>query len=89
MYQETSPVVCLQVHLEGEQMITCNKNMAPNLQAVLEQNAAKDSKLTAYFKASIEYPEARETLYQDFPSKFVSKSKKCKWELWKGGFAIG
>ena len=55
--------------------------MAPNLQAVLKQNAAKDTKLTAYFEANIGYPEARETLYQDFPLKFVWKGKKCKWEL--------
>ena len=71
VHQESPPVVHLQVHLKGEQMLTWDKNMALNLQAVLEQNAAKDTKLTAYFKANSEYPEARETLYQDFPSKFV------------------
>jgi hypothetical protein len=66
MHQESPPIVRLQVHLEGEQMVTWDQNLAPNLQTVLQRNAAKDTKLTAYFKANIQYPEAREILYQHF-----------------------
>src|SRR6202789_1450016 len=49
----------------------------------------KDTNLTAYFKANDEYPEARELLYQDFPSKFVWIQKDRKWKLRQRGFAIG
>ena len=42
-----------------------------------------------YFKANIDYPEAHEVLYQDFPSKFVWQAGQCKWTPRKQGFAIG
>ena len=89
MHQEVPAVVRLQVHLDGEQMITWDENVAPDICAVLERSAGKDTKLTAYFKANREYPQAKDVLYQDFPSKFVWKDKKRRWEPRKKEFAIG
>ncbi|KDR69847.1 hypothetical protein GALMADRAFT_214918 [Galerina marginata CBS 339.88] len=43
--------------------------------AVIDNNANKDTMLMGYFKANQKYPEARELLYQDFPSKFVWNKK--------------
>ena len=63
MHQEVPAVVRLQVHLDGEQMITWDENVAPDIRAVLERSAGKDTKLTAYFKANREYPQARDVLY--------------------------
>ena len=63
MHQKVPAVVRLQVHLDGEQMITWDENVAPDNRAVLEHSAGKDTKLTAYFKANREYPQARDVLY--------------------------
>ena len=43
-----------------------------------------DTKLTAYFKANEKYPEARNLLYQDFPSNFVWQPKKENGHCTKG-----
>ena len=89
MHEEEPNIVRLQVHLPNQQLITWNENNAPNVQAVVQQQGVKDTKLTAYFKANAEYPAARQLLYQDFPSKFVWKQDVRKWQPRKQGFAIG
>jgi len=89
MHEEKPAVVCLQVHKEDEQMVTWNNKVAGNLQQVLENQGARDTTLTAYFKANQEYPEAQELLYQDFPSKFVWKKTQRKWKPRQKDFAIG
>jgi len=48
----------LKVHLEGEDLISWNEDQAQDVQAVIEQAAARDTTLTAYFKANAKYPEA-------------------------------
>src|SRR6202789_2694972 len=89
MHEEVPNIVRLQVHLPNQQLITWNEDNAPDVQAVIDQQGNKDTNLTAYFKANDEYPEARELLYQDFPSKFVWIQKDRKWKLRQQGFAIG
>ena len=76
MHEESPAVMCLQVHLEGEDLISWNEDEAPDAQHVMQQATSRDTKLTAYFKANQKYPEARNLLYQDFPSKFVWQPKK-------------
>ena len=49
----------------------------------------KDTNLTGYFKANEMYPEARDLLYQDFPSKFVWIPKQRKWQPRQQKFALG
>jgi len=76
MHEESPAVMRLQVHLEGEDLISWNEDEAPDAQHVMQQATSRDTKLTAYFKANQKYPEARNLLYQDFPSKFVWQPKK-------------
>ncbi len=76
MHEEKPAVVRLQVHTENEQLVTWNNEVAENLQEVLENQGARDTTLTAYFKANQEYQDAKDLLYQDFPSKFVWKPKE-------------
>ena len=88
MHEECPNIVRLQVHLQNQQTIVWNEDTATNLQTVVEEQGNKDTTLIGYFKANIKYPEARELLYQDFPSKFVWKKSKGKWMKRKRGFAI-
>jgi len=89
MHEESPAVMRLQVHLEGEDLISWNEDEAPDAQHVMQQATSHDTKLTAYFKANQKYPEARNLLYQDFPSKFVWQPKKREWTVRKREFAIG
>ena len=61
-------------------MITWNAETVANLQDIVDDQAEKDTNLTAYFKANKLYLEARDLLYQDFPSKFVWVPKQRKWK---------
>ena len=89
MHEESPNIVRLQVHLPNHQLITWNEDNALDVQAIVEDQGNKDTTLTAYFKANAAYPEARQLLYQDFPSKFVWKQKERKWQPRIRGFAIG
>ena len=60
MHEELPNVVHLQVHLPQQQMITWNAETVANLQEIVEDQAEKDTNLTAYFKANEMYPEARD-----------------------------
>ena len=88
MHEESPNIVQLQVHLPNQQLITWNEDNAPDIQAIIEEQGNKDTILTAYFKTSVKYPEAKELLYQDFPSKFVWKAKERKWQPRQQHFAI-
>jgi hypothetical protein len=89
MHEESPAVIRLKVHLEGEDLISWNDDETPDAQTVLDRAAAQDTNLTAYFKANQKYPEAKNLLYQDFPSKFVWQDKKREWTLRKQAFAVG
>ena len=69
MHEESPSVTRLQVHLEGEDLISWNEDEAPGAEDVMERANSCDSKLTAYFKANDKYPAAKNLLYQDFPSQ--------------------
>ena len=89
MHEEFPNVVRLQVHLPEQQMITWNAETVANLQDVVNEQGEKDTNLTGYFKANAIYPQARDLLYQDFPSKFVWVPKQRKWKPRQQGFALG
>ena len=78
MHEEFPNIIRLQVHLPNQQTVVWNDNTAIDLQTVVDQQGRKDTTLTGYFKANIKYPEARDLLYQDFPSKFVWNVEKRK-----------
>ena len=60
-----------------------------NLQDIVDNQSAKDTNLTGYFKANELYPEAKDLLYQDFPSKFVWILEERKWKPRQQKFALG
>ena len=89
MHEELPNVVCLQVHLLQQQMITWNAETVANLQDIVDNQAEKDTNLTGYFRANELYPEAKDLLYQNFPSKFVWIPKQRKWQPRQQKFALG
>ena len=89
MHEEIPNIVRLQIHLPNQQTVVWNENTAVDLQSIVDEQGNKDTTFTGYFKANIKYPEARDLLYQDFPSKFVWDVKKRQWTKRNRGFAIG
>src|SRR5271163_942319 len=85
MHEEYPNIVRLQVHLPNQQLVMWDEDASPNLQAVVENQGTKDTTLMGYFKANADPQtlQARDLLYQDFPSKFVWDPKTRKWHLRK------
>jgi hypothetical protein len=89
MHEDFPNITQPQIHLPNQQRITWNAGNAQNIQQVSAQQGAKDTSLTAYFKANSEYPEEHQLLYQDFPSKFVWNKTTFKWTPRQRDFSIG
>ena len=89
MHEELPNVVHLQIHLPQQQMITWNAETVANLQDIMDDQAEKNTNLTGYFKANELYPEAKDLLYQVFPSKFVWIPKQRKWQPRQQKSALG
>lgn len=88
MLQKEFPAVKqLQVHLENEQTVAFRPDGSHSLRTFA--NGAPDTQLTGFFKANRIYPEARQLYYVDFPTRFVWRSKACKWILRKKRTAYG
>lgn len=97
IHEQDPPVLPLQVHLEGEHVISFNPNDDP--QHIADQAAFTETTLTAYFAANAQEgdvgTEARRLLYQDFPAHFVferavkQSRKPARWKPRKKGFSIG
>lgn len=77
MHAENPTVYRLPVHLPDQQMVYFNAEDDVNV--VLEQGASRKTALMAWFEANGRYPNARTTLYQDFPAKWVYNTTRCKW----------
>ena len=88
-HREYPAVVRLQIHEEGQHLVTWNQDENTDLQEVVEQGAEKGTTLTAYFKANQDHEAARDLLYQDFPTKFVWVVRKRIWKIRQRDFAIG
>jgi hypothetical protein len=89
MHGEVPNIVKLAIHLPGEQCVTWDSDLQPDIEQVLDQAAGKDSTLIAYFKANAMYPEARELLYHEFPQQFTWDAEKRVWKLRSRGFGLG
>ena len=94
MHEEIPNVVRLQVHLPGEQVVTFDENDNP--QEVAGRAARAKSTLDAFFEANQREEAsgsdsrlARNSLYQEFPQKFVFQKKTKKWTPRQRGFALG
>ena len=79
MHQEFPHIVHLQVHLEGQHLVSWREDNAAPIQEIVDQAGNKDTTLMGYFKANEKYPEARQLLYQDMPLKFTWNKSKRIW----------
>ena len=73
----------LQVHLEHEQYIVFDEDDPDAAQQ------PRDTHLTAFFKANARYPEARDIVYPDFPSKFTWNYAQRCWDPCKAAKTSG
>jgi hypothetical protein len=100
MHEELPPCTRLQVHEPGMQFVLFDgDNDAATVARCVQ---AATSTFMAFFAANKKEEEdeiaghipptsriARDTLYQEFPQKFVWDPKKKKWSVRKRGWAIG
>ncbi|XP_061993578.1 uncharacterized protein LOC133711477 [Rosa rugosa] len=68
----------LPVHLPFQQNVVFNESQ--QLESIVRYTMSKDTMLTAWFKANVDYPEARSLTYAEFPSKFVWDNKGLFWK---------
>jgi len=87
IHYRTPSVERLSFHLENQQMVIYEDN--ENLDTVVNKQQQKDTMFTAWMKANIQFPEAKEITYADFPTKFVWKPQIQKWQRRKQGFSLG
>lgn len=71
-------IVRLPLHLEDQQIIFFNPTTAQHVEDSLLCN--QKTMLTAYFQANIDYKEARNYLYHQFPEHFVYKCNEKRWQ---------
>ena len=73
----------LQVHLKHEQYVVFDEDDPDTAQQ------PRDTHLTAFFKANARYPEARDIVYPDFPSKFTWNYAQRRWDPRKAAKTSG
>lgn len=90
-HKNTPKVQRLQIHLPGHQNVVFREDGA--VEEVIEAGAAKDTTLTAFFRANLDRGElgemARSLTYQEFPQALVYDRRNGAWKLRKREPAIG
>jgi len=81
IHHQHPPVVCLQIHLPSQHMVSFNPN--DTVQQIMHCAEQERTMLTAFFAANWQYPEARNYTYQEFPQHFVWNNTKKVWMPWK------
>ncbi|KIJ43427.1 hypothetical protein M422DRAFT_253306 [Sphaerobolus stellatus SS14] len=84
MHDEKPPVYRLQVHLPGQHLVVFDPNKPPNV-----MGQGQKTMLTAYFQANHDEPDAKNYLYQDFPTYFTYLKQQKKWKPRERGGCIG
>ncbi|PNY15928.1 ATP-dependent DNA helicase PIF1 [Trifolium pratense] len=87
IHQKFPAVIRLSIHLENQQSIKFNDNST--LHNVVSYREMIDTMFLAWFKANMEYEEARNLTYAEFPTKFVFNTQDHRWQPRKQGFSIG
>jgi hypothetical protein len=81
IHGQVPSVVCLQIHLPGQHMVTFDPNK--NINTILAQASHEHTTLTAYFEANANPGElgveAQKYTYQEFSHHFTWKSDRKKW----------
>ena len=84
-------VICLQVHLPGQHMITFNPD--DNVDTILDRASHEHTTLTAYFDANANGgnlgEQARKYTYQEFPQHFTWYADHKEWSIRCSDPAIG
>ncbi|KAJ6439008.1 hypothetical protein O9K51_08411 [Purpureocillium lavendulum] len=85
-HEEYPPVIALPVHLEREQAVYFPEDAdAQELEAVLQRNTP----LMAFFRYNELHEDGRQTLYADFPTKYVFNPNSRHWMPRQQRAAIG
>ncbi|KAK9111586.1 hypothetical protein Scep_019105 [Stephania cephalantha] len=71
------PLITLQLHLEGKQLVKFNKNDV--LQNLVDNGLSSRSMLTEYFNMNQNDNLARTILYREFPEYFVWNQQVRRW----------
>ena len=69
MHYISPAVYYLDIHLLGMQNVTWNEDATETINKIAEHAIAKNTTLTAWFKANAEYEDAYNVYYQDFPTQ--------------------
>ncbi|MCO5567881.1 hypothetical protein L7F22_021577 [Adiantum nelumboides] len=77
----------LSVHVPSGQMVTFQDH--DRLGDVLQRDTLEKTTSTEWFVCNVENPEANDTLYIDFPQKWVWNSSSKKWTKRRRGDTIG
>ncbi|XP_076912066.1 uncharacterized protein LOC143570267 [Bidens hawaiensis] len=80
-------VIRLPFHLPGQQHVIYEE--LDDIDDVLDKPSVAASMFLEWLNCNKSYPEARKLTYVEFPTKFVWKIDKRKWEPRKKGFSIG
>ncbi|XP_019196140.1 PREDICTED: uncharacterized protein LOC109190150 [Ipomoea nil] len=83
----TPPVERLSFHLPDCQSVVFQDD--DNINRVLNRESVAQSMFNGWFVANQKYPEARELIYIEMPTKFVWKKDIRECHLRKKGFSIG
>ncbi|MCO5573697.1 hypothetical protein L7F22_027471 [Adiantum nelumboides] len=87
LHSDAPDVQRLSVHVPSGQMVTFQDH--DRLGDVLQRDTLEKTTLTEWFACNVENPEANDTLYIDFPNKWVWNSSSKKWTKRRRGDTIG
>ncbi|MCO5553367.1 hypothetical protein L7F22_006888 [Adiantum nelumboides] len=87
LHSDAPDVQRLSVHVPSGQMVTFQDH--DRLGDVLQRDTLEKTTLTEWFACNVENPEANDTLYIDFPQKWVWNSSSKKWTKRRRGDTIG
>ncbi|MCO5547311.1 hypothetical protein L7F22_000759 [Adiantum nelumboides] len=87
LHSDAPDVQRLSVHVPSSQMVTFQDH--DRLGDVLQRDTLEKTTLTEWFACNVEKPEANDTLYIDFPQKWVWNSSSKKWTKRRRGDTIG
>ncbi|MCO5570635.1 hypothetical protein L7F22_024362 [Adiantum nelumboides] len=87
LHSDAFDVQRLSVHVPSGQMVTFQDH--DRLGDVLQRDTLEKTTLTEWFACNVENPEANDTLYIDFPQKWVWNSSSKKWTKRRRGDTIG
>jgi len=87
LQHQCPPVIKLQYHLPREHLIAFDDR--EDLFNIIDEPNAQETMLTMWFEANRAYPEARQSMYLDFPRLQVWNHSTKRWTIRQRGSSIG